>query len=737
MMRTATARRRLLVPAASTAVALLLALFVAPDASAAPTVPTDPVDHRGEGTILVTFRRSAAAADMRSARATVKGRLKREVKAIRTQAVEVDDVGSALASYRNRPDVEWAGRDGTVHALEHVPDNRYPVQWNLQDATAANPGALNWHSVHQANPALGEGVVVAIVDTGVGLVQRTTVQGRIVESRPPPPDGFGTPPLPGFDMLDPGTPPDDENGHGTHIAGTIAQRTGNATTSAEYSMAGVAPAAQILPVRVLNAQGSGSVAATAEGIVRAVDAGAKVVNLSLGGNYSKPLCDAVRYAVDRGAVVVAASGNESADGMIPVSYPAACPGAIAVGSHQWNAQRAEYSNGSCELAVTGPGGDITDDPNFGSGDALADPRNGILQESFVAGSAVPSYGPYHDSGTSMAAAHVAGAAAVLMAPPHNKTAAQTASLLRSTARDLGAPGQDPAFGAGAVDLAAAVTAASAGAPPVADRLGYWMVASDGGIFSFGDAGFHGSTGALTLNSPIVGMARTPTGRGYWLVAADGGIFNFGDAPFFGSAGNIRLQAPIVGMASTPTGRGYWLVASDGGIFAFGDAPFLGSTGNIRLNKPIVGMTPTRDVFLTDSGPRAAGYWLVASDGGIFAFGGAEFYGSTGNMVLNQPIVGISRTPTGAGYWMVATDGGIFSFGDAAPLFHGSTGNIKLNKPIIGMIPTCYGQGYWLVASDGGIFSFGAAPFLGSTGGMTLNRPIVGATLAIDQRISQR
>ena len=122
-----------------------------------------------------------------------------------------------------------------------------------------------------------------------------------------------------------------------------------------------------------------------------------------------------------------------------------------------------------------------------------------------------------------------------------------------------------------------------------DGGGYWLVASDGGIFAFGDAAFHGSAGNLHLNRPIVGMAATPDGGGYWLVASDGGIFAFGDAQFRGSTGNLHLNQPIVGMAATPDGGGYWLVASDGGVFAFGDAPFRGSTGNLHLNRPIVGM----------------------------------------------------------------------------------------------------------------------------------------------------
>ncbi len=121
-----------------------------------------------------------------------------------------------------------------------------------------------------------------------------------------------------------------------------------------------------------------------------------------------------------------------------------------------------------------------------------------------------------------------------------------------------------------------------------------------------------------LNAPIVGMAATPTGNGYWEVASDGGIFSFGAAKFYGSMGGKPLNAPIVGMAATPTGNGYWEVASDGGIFSFGNAQFSGSMGGKPLNAPIVGMAAT---------PTGNGYWEVASDGGIFSFGNARFSGS--------------------------------------------------------------------------------------------------------------
>jgi hypothetical protein len=244
--------------------------------------------------------------------------------------------------------------------------------------------------------------------------------------------------------------------------------------------------------------------------------------------------------------------------------------------------------------------------------------------------------------------------------------------------------------------------------------GYRFVASDGGVFDFGSATFWGSTGNITLNKPVVGMASTPSTNGYWLVASDGGLFSYGDARFFGSMGGRPLNRPIVGMASTPDGGGYWEVASDGGIFSFGNAHFFGSTGAMRLNRPIVGMAAT---------PDGAGYWLVASDGGIFAYGDAQFYGSTGAMALNSPIVGMASGPNGAGYWLVAADGGIFAYGSAQ--FYGSAGGIRLNKPVVGMAATADGAGYWLVASDGGIFTYGDAPFFGSTGGITLNKPIVG------------
>jgi hypothetical protein len=240
--------------------------------------------------------------------------------------------------------------------------------------------------------------------------------------------------------------------------------------------------------------------------------------------------------------------------------------------------------------------------------------------------------------------------------------------------------------------------------------GYWLVASDGGVFSYADCRFFGSTGGLKLNQPIVGMAPTPSGLGYWMVARDGGIFSFGDAGFHGSTGDIRLSQPIVGMAAGPSGTGYWLVAADGGVFAFGVPSFGSAAGRARA--PVVAMAPTS---------TGAGYWVVTADGQIFNFGDAENFGTTGP--LKQPIVGAAAAPAGHGLWLVARDGGIFAFGEAG--FYGSTGALNLNQPIVGLGHSPSGHGYWLVAQDGGIFSFGDAGFYGSTGNIKLNKPING------------
>jgi hypothetical protein len=158
-------------------------------------------------------------------------------------------------------------------------------------------------------------------------------------------------------------------------------------------------------------------------------------------------------------------------------------------------------------------------------------------------------------------------------------------------------------------------------------------------------------------------------------------------------------------------QGLWASGSDGGVFNFGNAGFYGSMGGTHLNAPIVGMAAT---------PDGGGYWQVASDGGVFTFGDARFYGSLGSLHLNAPIVGMAATPDGGGYTLVAADGGVFAIGDAG--FYGSLGSLHLNAPIVGIAATPDGGGYTLVAADGGVFTFGDAGYYGSVPGEGITDP---------------
>jgi len=503
-----------------------------------------------------------------------------------------------------------------------------------------------------------ESVLVAVLDTGV-FANHEDLVGKVI-TRP----GCGT-----------AGATTDPHGHGTSVAGIIGANTGNT-----LGIAGLGWKTRILAVRVLDSDGVGFAATISRGIRCAVDNGARIINLSLTGQFNEEVAKAVEYAQSQGAVVLAASGNEASP---EESYPGALPGVIAVASTTTSDTIAGYSN-------VGPWVDI------------AAPGSGILVT--LPGTAADPEGTYGlQTGTSFSVAQVSGALALLLAKEPGLSLDAAATRLKRTAARI--PGSGSSIESGRLDVGAGVTAA---------RAGYWMATAAGEVFGFGDSPTLGSV-AGGVRAPVVAMASTPTAGGYWLAGSDGGVFRFGDAPFHGSAGHLRLNRPIVGMASTPTGNGYWLVASDGGIFSFGDARFFGSTGNIRLNQPIVGMAPT---------PTGKGYWLVASDGGIFSFGDARFFGSTGNIRLNRPVVGMSPTASGRGYWLVATDGGIFAFGDAR--FFGSTGNIRLNQPIRDMVATLGGRGYWLVASDGGIFSFGDAPFFGSAAGRSRS-PVVSAS----------
>ncbi len=261
------------------------------------------------------------------------------------------------------------------------------------------------------------------------------------------------------------------------------------------------------------------------------------------------------------------------------------------------------------------------------------------------------------------------------------------------------------------------------APSQLPAQGYYMVASDGGIFTFGpNLQFHGSLGDLQLNRPIVGMAGLPDASGYWLVAQDGGVFAINTSVYYGSLGKTNDPNDpngVIGMAANGT-KGYWIADSKGYVYGFGNAPV--------FSNPIAGTV--NDIVSIIATPDGGGYYLIGADGGVFAYGDATYYGSLPGMKItpNQPIVGAALTADGKGYYLVGKDGGVFAFGDAQ--FYGSTGAIKLNAPIVGMAIDPTNGGYDLFAADGGVFTFdpnGANGFYGSMGGQHLNQPIVGGT----------
>ena len=186
------------------------------------------------------------------------------------------------------------------------------------------------------------------------------------------------------------------------------------------------------------------------------------------------------------------------------------------------------------------------------------------------------------------------------------------------------------------------------------------------------------------------------------------------------------DAATVGIAPTPDGKGYWVATSNGGVFTFGDAQFYGSAGNLKLTAPIVGIVATAD---------GKGYYLVSSNGGVFTFGDALFYGSAGSLTLAAPIVGMSVTSDGKGYYLVGSDGGVFTYGDAA--FAGTLsstfGGPSPDGAAIGIAANPVGPGYLIATAEGAVIAYGGAPFFGSPtlSGVTPVEPIVGISYTPD------
>ncbi|MCH8292918.1 tandem-95 repeat protein [Candidatus Poribacteria bacterium] len=344
-------------------------------------------------------------------------------------------------AYKGETNVEYAEPNYIATAHLTPNDPIYPAQWNLNNSVYGGIQMERGWDIQTGIP----GVIVAVIDTGVAYEN----YGMYYQA----PDLANTTFVPGYDFVENDTHPNDDNSHGTHVAGTLAQSTTNGVGTV-----GVAFNTAIMPVKVLNNNGTGTYADIANGIIWATDNGAQVINLSLGGSSaSTTLADAVAYAYNAGVTVIAAAGN---DGVSQVRYPAAYDDyVIAVGATIYDETRASYSNYGSSLDLVAPGGDVSLDQN---GDGYGD---GVLQNTFNPNTReTNNFGYWFFQGTSMAAPHVSGVAALLIAEGVATTPDQVRAALQSTAEDKGAAGWDPEYGWGIVDAHAALNHA-----PVADN----------------------------------------------------------------------------------------------------------------------------------------------------------------------------------------------------------------------------------------------------------------------------
>lgn len=331
--------------------------------------------------------------------------------------------------YSKNPNVEYATANYVMHAAM-VPNDPYynPYQWNFYSE----------HSINVTDAwdiSTGQGVVVAVLDTGIAYNDYYIDYQNY--------DLANTNFKQGYDFINGDSDPTDDQGHGTHVAGTIAQSTNN-----DKGVAGVAYDCTLMPVKVLNHEGSGTLAALIDGIYFATDNGAQVISMSLGFDPNlnprifKSLTKALDYADRNNVVIVAAAGN---DGISMIGYPAAYDKCISVGATRYDGTRAYYSNYGTAIDIMAPGGDVTIDQN---GDTYGD---GILQNTFDA----DGFNYFFYQGTSMATPHVSGVAALLIANgvtgPDNVRAA-----IEKTAQDIYTPGWDADSGYGIVDSYAAL-----------------------------------------------------------------------------------------------------------------------------------------------------------------------------------------------------------------------------------------------------------------------------------------
>lgn len=359
-------------------------------------------------------------------------KFKGDKEPFRVLKVPEGKVGEKIKEYLKRADVLYAEPNYIAYTQWVPNDPYYSYQWHLDNPVY---GGIQMEEAWNISTG-SSSVIVAIVDTGIAYEN----YGKYCQA----PDLANTCFVAGYDFVNNDSHPNDDNRHGTHVAGTVAQSTNNS-----IGVAGVAFNTCLMPVKVLNSRGSGTYANVALGIRYAADNGAKVINLSLGGTASDiTLKDAVAFAYQKGVTVVAACGNDNKASCL---YPAAYDDyVIAVGATQYDETKAPYSNYGPSLDLVAPGGNNDVDLN---NDGYAD---GVLQQTFQSSWAVCNFAYYFFQGTSMAAPHVAGTAALVLANGNATNPDDIRAALQETAEDKGTTGRDDTYGYGLVDAYAAL-----------------------------------------------------------------------------------------------------------------------------------------------------------------------------------------------------------------------------------------------------------------------------------------
>lgn len=345
-----------------------------------------------------------------------------------------------LAELAKRSDVEIAEPEATFSLSPSDMEIRAPIVEPTHEGFPNDPQyKFQWHLRQIGMPeawklADGNGVIVAVLDTGVGYENHNKFHLL--------PDLKGIEFVKPYDFVSNSKHANDDHGHGSHVTGTIAQVTNNG-----IGVAGVARNVRIMPLKVLSGSGSGSVGGIADAIRYAADNGAKVINMSLGGAFpSKVLKKAVQYAHDKGVTVVCAAGNESRG---KVGYPAAYPGAVAVSATQFDESITFYSNTGKDIDIAAPGGNTRVDQN---GDGQPD---GVLQNTIALGD--PTKNDYYAyMGTSMASPHAAGVAALVVGEGITDPKMVEKVMKDSARRPQGQTYSTDKYGAGIVDAPAAV-----------------------------------------------------------------------------------------------------------------------------------------------------------------------------------------------------------------------------------------------------------------------------------------